>query len=184
MNAEPSVSNEPRLQIRPAALKDLDAIMTWINDPEVVAHIANIKTPVSREEEWEWLWRTLQSHNDRLYSFEDALTGVYVGQGGIHQIYWPARSGRLAIIIKKEFQGRGYGKAATRELMRVGFDDLRLHKLWSIVREDNPKTVHLNCDVLGFRQEGRLIDEYAVDGRYHTMLRLAMLEQEYRERVR
>lgn len=175
-------TEEPRLRIRPAVLEDLDAIMTWINDPEVVAHIANIRTPVSRDEEAAWLRRTLLSANDRLYSFEDASTGAYVGQGGIHQIYWPARNGRLAIIIKKEFQGRGYGKAAMRALMRVGFDDIKLHKLWSIVREDNPKTVHLNCDVLGFRQEGRLIDEYAVDGRYYTMLRLAMMEPEYRER--
>lgn len=176
------VDCEPKLRIRPAVLEDLDAIMTWINDPEVVAHIANIKSPVSRDEEAAWLRRTLLSANDRLYSFEDAATGAYVGQGGIHQIYWPARSGRLAIIIKKEYQGRGYGAAAMRELMRVGFEDLKLHKLWSIVMEDNPKTVHLNVTVLGFRQEGRLIDEYLVNGRYHTMLRLAMLEHEYRER--
>jgi RimJ/RimL family protein N-acetyltransferase len=175
-------SDEPKLRIRPAILRDLDNIMTWINDPEVVSNIANIKPPVSWYEESVWLERTLDNPNERLYSFEDAATGAYVGQGGIHQIYWPARTGRLAIIIKKEFQGRGYGKAATRELMRVGFDDLKLNKLWCIVREDNPKTVHLNCDVMGFRQEGRLIDEYAIDGRYYTMLRLAMLEREYRDR--
>lgn len=163
-------------------MADLDHIMTWINDPEVIAGIANIKSPVSRDEEEAWLRRTLAGPNDRLFSLEDAASGAYVGQGGIHQIYWPARNGRLALIIKKEFQGRGYGLAANRAILAKAFDELKLHKVWCIVREDNPKTIHLNRDRMGFRQEGRLIDEYALGGRYHTMLRLAMLEDEYRER--
>lgn len=175
-------TDEPYVRVRPAVIGDLDAIMTWINDPEVVATIANIRSPVSRAEEEAWLRRTLESPNDRLYSIEDGATGAYVGQGGIHGIYWPARNGRLALIVKKEFQGRGYGKSASRELLKKGFDELKLHKLWCIVREDNPKTVTLYRDRIGFRQEGRLLDEYAIGGRYHTMLRLAMLEDEYRAR--
>jgi RimJ/RimL family protein N-acetyltransferase len=176
------MSDGPEVRVRAATMADLDHIMTWINDPEVVATIANIRSPVSRAEEEAWLRRTLEGQNDRLYSIEDVATGAYVGQGGIHQIYWPARNARLAMIVKKEFQGRGYGRNATRELLKKGFDELKLHKLWCIVREDNPKTVGLYRDRLGFRQEGRLIDEYAIGGRYHTMLRLAILEDEYRAR--
>lgn len=174
---------QPKVRVRPATMGDLDQIMSWINDPEVIAGIANIKSPVSREEEEAWLRRTLSSPNDRLFTIEDVATGTYVGQGGIHQIYWPARNGRLALIIKKEFQGRGYGVAASRALLAHAFEELKLHKIWCIVREDNPKTIHLNKVRMGFREEGRLIDEYGLDGRYHTMLRLAMLEDEYRKAI-
>jgi RimJ/RimL family protein N-acetyltransferase len=174
----------PRVRLRPVTLRDLDRIMSWINDPEVVSNIANINASITRAQEARWLRKTLKSPNDRLFSIEDARTGEYIGQCGIHQIYWPARNGRLAVIIRKESQGRGYGKAAMEALLRVAFRSLLLHKVWAIVREDNPVTVHLNRDVLGMREEGRLIDEYRVNGRYHTMLRLAMLESEYRLRAR
>jgi RimJ/RimL family protein N-acetyltransferase len=171
-----------RVRLRPVTLADLDDIMTWINDPEVVANIANIKPPITRRAEAKWLRRALRNPNERLYSVLDARTGAYLGQGGIHQIYWPARNGRLALVVKKEVQGRGYGTAATVELMRKAFEELGLHKVWCIVWEDNPKTVHLNRDRLKLRQEGRLIDEYSLGGRYHTMLRLYMLEGEFRRR--
>ncbi len=171
----------PAVRLRPVAMADLDRIMSWINDPEVTANIANIKSPVTREEEGAWLERTLKSANDCLWSIEDAATGEYAGQCGIHQIYWPARNGRLAVIIRREFQGRGFGRAATLELLRRGFGELKLHKIWCIVWEDNPKTVHLNRS-LGFQQEGRLVDEYCLDGRYHHMLRLYMLESDFAAR--
>lgn len=168
-----------RVRLRPVTMDDLDNIMSWVNDPEVTANIANIQKRISRAQEAAWLMKALQSPNDRLYSILDAKTGAYVGQCGIHQIYWPARNGRFSMLIKREFQGKGYGRAATVELLRTAFRTLRLHKIWGTVWEQNPKTVGLNLSA-GFRVEGRLVDEYRMHGKYCTMLRIAMREDEFR----
>jgi RimJ/RimL family protein N-acetyltransferase len=167
-----------RVRLRPVTMDDLDDIMSWVNDPDVTANIANIQKRISRAQEAAWLMKALENPNERIFSILDADTGAYVGQCGIHSIYWPARNGRTSVIIKKEYQGKGYGRAASIELLRVAFRELGMHKVWCIVWEDNPKTVHLNTSI-GFRQEGRLIEEYYLDGKYHHMLRLYMLKDDF-----
>jgi RimJ/RimL family protein N-acetyltransferase len=167
------------LTIQQTTMDDLNHIMTWVNDPDVVANIANIEE-VTLDQERVWLANKLQSPNDRLYSVFDGDT--YVGQGGVHQIYWPARNGRISVILKKEFQNRGYGQMVIRGLLRLAFDHLKLHKVFCVVWEDNPKTVHLYRDKMGMKEEGRLIDEYFLDGRHHNMIRLYMLEGMFKEK--
>lgn len=165
------------LTVQQTTMDDLDHIMTWVNDPEVVANIANIKE-ITREQEERWLKDKLASPNDRLFSvFND---GTYVGQCGIHQIYWPARNGRISVILKKEFQGKGYGHLVIKAILRLAFELVKLHKVFCVVWEDNPKTVHLYRDKMGMKEEGRLIDEYFLDGRHHNMLRLYMLESDWK----
>lgn len=154
--------------------------MTWVNDPEVVANIANIKE-VTREQEEKWLKEKLASPNDQLFSIFDD-DGSYVGQCGIHQIYWPARNGRISVILKKEFQGMGYGYMAIRAILRLAFQLVKLHKVFCVVWEDNPKTVHLYRDKVGMQEEGRLIDEYFLGDKHHNMIRLYMLEDMWQEK--
>lgn len=174
----------PKVRITPTTMDDLNHLMTWVNDPETVANIANIQAryPVNISEEGVWLARTLLSNTDKLYSIFDADTGVYIGQCGLHQIYWPARTARLSVIIKKEHHGHGYGQPTVWALLERAFNELKLHKVWCIVWEDNPRTVKLYRDKVGMQQEGRLIDEYFLDGKHHNMLRLYMLESEYKAR--
>lgn len=161
------------ITIRPTTMGDLDDIMSWVNDKDVVANIANIQH-VTRAQEKAWLKATLASKEDRLYSIFKGDT--YIGQCGIHKIYWPARNGRIGIILKKKYQGDGNGTAALKELLRIAFDGLHLHKVFCIVWEDNPQTLHLYRDKLGMEEEGRLIDEYFLNGKHHNMVRLYMLD--------
>ena len=169
--------------LRPATLEDLDHIMTWINDPETVANIATIKSPVSKDAEYRWLYWALKNENERIYSIFDKETKAYIGQCGLHQIYWPARNARMSVIIKKDFQSSGFAYPTVMALLGRAFNELKLHKIWCIVWEDNPKTVHLYKEKVGMHQEGRLIDEYMLDGKHHNMLRLYMLEDEYKSRT-
>jgi RimJ/RimL family protein N-acetyltransferase len=167
--------------IRPTMMEDLPHIMTWVNDPETVANIATIQSTITENEEYRWLYWTLQDNNERLYSIFDKTTGAYIGQCGLHKIYWPAKNARLSVIIKKEFQNYGFAYPTVMALLEKAFTELKLHKVWCIVWEDNPKTIHLYQDKVGMQQEGHLIDEYFLNGKRHNMLRLYVLEDEYRK---
>lgn len=174
---------EPNVKLRPLTIDDLDKVMEWVNDPEVVGNLANFTTPISRDEEKKYLERLLASQNDKVFAIEDATDGfdTYIGNIGLHEIHWPTRKARLGIIIgKKEFWGHGYAQAATKQVLRLAFDQYNLHKVWLLALEDNEKTKHLN-EKLGFKPEGVLRDEYFLKGRYHNMVRMSMLEDEYRK---
>ena len=168
-----------KASLRPLEIGDLESVLKWVNDPEVIGNFQNFKMPISREDEKKYLEGLLASGNDKVFSIE-APNGEYIGQVGIHQIHWPSRNGRIALIIgNKEHWGEGYGQGALREILRLSFEQYNLHKVWLVVWEENQKARHI-YEKAGFKTEGLLRDEYFHKGKYHNMLRMSVLEEDYR----
>ena len=177
----PAVAPEskPAVRLVPLAMEHLPLVMTWVNDREVMQYFANRQTRISEEEEAGYLRTLIASRNDRAYSVFDAAgepsESTYVGQCSINGIYWPARNGRLFVVVRRQAQNRGFGPAAVRALLDLAWaPDLNLHKLWLIVRRDNraAQAMYLR---LGFDFEGVLNDEYCVNGQYYDMVRMSIL---------
>jgi diamine N-acetyltransferase len=168
----PVSSTHPDLRLEPLTAEHLPHVMTWVNDREVMQYFANRQTHISAEEEAGYLQTLLASRNDRAYSI--FVGDGYVGQCSVNQIYWPARNGRLFIVIRKDAQGHGYGPAAIRALLDLAWHDLDLHKVWLIVRRDN-RTAQAMYLKLGFDFEGVLKDEYCVAGHFFDMVRMSIL---------
>jgi len=167
-----------RIRLRPIRLDDVDAIMEWINDPAVTRNFAGMSATITREQELAFLERTLASDTDRLYAIE-ALDGTYLGNAGVHKIYWPARNGRLGVVIgAKGAQGKGLGQEALRLITALGFERLGLHKIWLVHFASNARMHHI-AKKLGFVEEGTLRDEYFHDDAFHDMLRHSLLEEEF-----
>lgn len=147
-------------------------VMSWVNDREVMQYFANRQTPIDEKEELRYIEALVSSKNDRAFSIFD--DDAYVGQCSINQIYWPAKNGRLFIVVRREMQGKGYGPAALRALFDIAWGELDLHKLWLIVRRDNRSAQAMYLK-LGFDFEGVLRDEYCVGERYFDMVRMSIL---------
>jgi diamine N-acetyltransferase len=148
--------------------------MSWVNDRDVMLYFASRQTTITEGEERAYIEALVDSKTDRAFSIFDGDT--YVGQCSINQIYWPARSGRLFVVVKRAFQGKGYGPAALRLLFDVAWTELELHKLWLIVRRDNRDAQAMYLK-LGFDFEGVLVDEYFVGGTYFDMVRMALVRR-------
>jgi diamine N-acetyltransferase len=134
---------------------------------------------ISEDEERGYLEKLVTSTTDRVFSvFESGHDDIdtYVGQCSVNQIYWPARNGRVFLVVKKDKQGGGRGAAALEALIERAFGELDLHKLWLIVRRDNrpSQAMYLRA---GFEFEGTLRDEYCVAGRYFDMVRMGIVRQ-------
>ncbi len=158
--------------LRPLTPDDVDHVMTWVNDHDVMAYFANRQSNISREDELAYLTALVASKNDRAYSI--FAGDEYVGQCSVNQIYWPAKNGRLFVVINKNSQGKAYGPEAVRQLLTIAWSELGLHKVWLIVRRENrvAQAMYLK---LGFDFEGVLADEYCVEGRYFDMVRMSIV---------
>ena len=108
------------LVIRPLTIKDVDHIMTWVNDPEVVKNLQHFNKRFTRADEVAWAERSIKSTHDAVFSFFTPA-GEYVGQAGIHQIAWENKLGRLSLIIKREQWGKGYAQQIVPMLLRHAF---------------------------------------------------------------
>ncbi len=159
----------------------LDDVMSWVNDPDVTKNLARFDGKISREEEREFLLRHFASPTDRVFSIEDE-GGGYIGQIGIHQIYWPARNGRLGIVIGKRSEwGRGHASRAIEQLVPLAFEQLGLNKIWAIFYTTNLRMRHIT-EKLGFVQEGVLLEEYYHREEFHDMVRVCLLRRHWNER--
>lgn len=163
----------PKVTLEALSVAHLANVMTWVNDREVMQYFANRQTDISEEQERGYLESLIASKNDRAYSVF-AEDETYVGQCSINSIYWPARNGRLFLVVTKAQQHRGFGSAALQGLIERAFGEHGLHKLWLIVRRDNRSAQAMYLKH-GFDFEGVLQDEYYVGGRFFDMVRMSLL---------
>ena len=70
-------------------------------------------------------------------------------------------------------RNKGFGKAATRQWIRYGWDVLGLQKVYSNTLISNLRNIRIN-EQLGFSLEGILRNELFLDGAYHDIVRMAL----------
>ncbi len=159
--------------MKPLSADHLDHVMTWINDPDIVKNFQHFDKQFTREDELGFIKKLIASDSNRVFSVFDEENN-YVGQVGLNQISWENKLGRLAVFVKKEHRGKGYAQEMIRLILDKAFKELGLHKVWLVVYADNAKAIHI-YEKLGFQKEGVLKDEYYWQGRYHDMMRMAIV---------
>ena len=164
-----------RLKMSPLELSDVDNIMTWVNNPEVVKNLQHFNKKFTRKDELDYVKKMQASKNDFVFSFFTD-TGDYVGQGGIHQISWDNKLGRLSLVIKREHWNKGYAQEILPALINYTFRKLKLHKVWLMHWKENKKAAYL-YKKFGFKKEGILKEEYFWKGRYHDMVRMVIIKK-------
>ncbi len=84
--------------------------------------------------------------------------------------------GEVGISIRKEFQGKGYGKEALELLCKYALGFLFMKQLVAHVATDNEKSIRLFTSC-GFTRCGVLKEWWCVEGRYKDVLLLQRLRE-------
>ena len=127
-----------------------------------------------------------QRHHAALAS-EDARYSVSEDASGAVQAYVILRGlaeADNAIELKRIVVGapeKGLGRRLLTEILRIAFSELRAHRLFLDVAEDNARARHL-YESLGFVYEGTMRDASLRDGQYFDLHLMSILEEEYRAR--
>ena len=177
--------NSSPVQLRPLCPADVSHILTWVNEPAVVGNLASFDAsrPFSRADETAYITEMIASDDDRVFSVFASDDDRYLGQVGLHQIFWRSRVGRLSLIIgSKDEWGKGFGRAAIAAMLDYAFGTEKLHKVWLMVFRDNARARRTYSGV-GFSEEGVLREEYFHAGAWHDMVRMSLLAQEWQGRA-
>ena len=171
------------VRLRAYEMDDLDRCLAWINDREVVQYIsAAAAFPVSRAQEEEWLRQTVTQTRppEITYAIETLAESRHIGSVSFHDVRGNARKAALGIMIgDKACWNHGYGTDAIVTMLRFGFDELNLNRVWLEVHDDNARAIacYRKC---GFMEEGCLRRDRYRDGAYHDTLIMAVLGEEFR----
>ena len=173
-----------RLLLRAHRMSDLDDLVAFHGDPEVVRFVPwPVRDRAATEETLQVkLTQTeLVAHGQWLVlAVELRSTGTVIGEV---LLKWASdRQGEVGFALGGDHHGRGYALEAATAMLRLGFDDLGFHRITAVCIEENVASARL-LERLGMRQEGRLVDNVHFKGEWATQLVFAMLEDEWRART-
>ena len=181
-----------RIRLRPVERDDLPEFVKWLNDPEVRDGLAAV-FPLGLAEEEQWFEKNLEKEPALRAWAIDALPGpedlaawpgswTHIGGAGFHQIDWRNHSGEIGIVIgSKENWNQGYGTETVKTLVRWGFYELNLNRIFMRVYEDNGRAIRC-YEKVGFKPEGRLRQDRFHNGRYYDTLIMGLLRSEFAAR--
>ncbi len=89
-----------------------------------------------------------------------------------------AREGDIGYVLDQRFWGQGYGMEAAGRLLRFGFGELGLHRIFAICDPRNVGSIRV-LEKIGMQREGRLREHMLVRGEWCDSLVYAILEGEW-----
>src|SRR3990172_7331063 len=152
--------------LRPLEREHLARCVKWFNDSDVTYFLGR-EGPLTMDEE-------------EIYALH--VDDVHVGNVGLHRIDRMNRKADVGIVIgERNYWSKGYGTDAMRTILRYAFDRLRLHKVSLDVLEYNTRALR-SYEKCGFVHEGVRRDELLKGKRFVNLVRMSLLESEFRRR--
>jgi len=106
-------------------------------------------------------------------------TGELVGDVLLTWASAEHRQGEIGYVLHPEHAGRGYVTEAAREMLRLGFDGLGLHRIVGRLDARNAASARV-LERLGMRREAHLRENEFVKGEWTDELVYALLAREWR----
>ena len=122
------------------------------------------------EKEGDWVALAIESA-------DEAESGL---QGEVVLKWLPGRGqGEVGWALAPGARGKGYATEAAAAMLRLGFEELGLHRIEARLDELNTASAEICCR-LGMRQEARHVDKWHYKGQWATELIYAVLADEWR----
>jgi RimJ/RimL family protein N-acetyltransferase len=163
--------------LRPLIYDDLPQLRMWRNDPEVTRHLARLSMTSAQIHSW---YGSLEfGAGDRAYAI--VVGAAFVGYAVLTDADPINKKCEAGIFIGDRTQwGRGIGAIVARELVRIAFVEVGMHRVLAVASERNLRSIRCFSKA-GFREEGRLRHANLRYGQYIDVVLLSLLEPEWRE---
>ncbi|MFC5290593.1 GNAT family N-acetyltransferase [Actinokineospora guangxiensis] len=173
----------PRLALRPFTPADLDALYKIQSRPDVMEHL--YEQPRTADEARETLQRymavtALEKEGDAL-RLAVTVDGQVIGHVMLEWLSEANRGGEIGFVLHPDHHGRGYATEAGREMLRLGFDGLGLHRIIGRLDAANTASGRVLAK-LGMRKEAHFVKNEWVKGRWADEAVYAMLADEWSAR--
>jgi len=131
----------------------------------------------SEEEQSQWLKSIQGNETVKMFSIKDVGGQNDVGVCGLTSIDKQNQKAEFSLYIAQEYQRRGYAKSALYTLLRHGFFDMNLNRIWGETFEGNPaiKLFHK----LGMITEGTMRETYYKEGNWLDSHIVSILRKDF-----
>lgn len=166
-----------RVVLRAMRSEDVAILNEYWSDLEMAARSTNkIPRPFSVDET-KALYDELSKMDD-LIKFVIEVDGEVVGDCSLHSIDKHNRTCDVGISLGRPHWAKGYGQDALKTLVDYAFKHNNMHRVGLEALATDPRAVGCYRKV-GFVEEGRLRQRDWMDGEYHDVLVMSILDEEW-----
>ncbi|RUR39284.1 spermidine N1-acetyltransferase [Vreelandella populi] len=164
------------LFLRALERSDLRFVHELNNNQSIMSYW--FEEPYESFDELEELYnKHIHDNAERRFVAEDSA-GVAIGLVELIEIDYIHRSAEFQIIVTPDHQGKGFARSLIRQALHYSFTILNIHKVFLIVAVENVKAIHL-YEESGFIEEGHLVQEFFINGKYRDVKRMYILQETY-----
>jgi RimJ/RimL family protein N-acetyltransferase len=180
----PNPGSALSLHLRPFERADFDRLIAEAESPEFLYQWTGglFTYPLDRGQLERYLLTALgDPPSTRLFT-AIGEAGAPVGHIELTRIDRLNRAASVArVLVFAEHRGKGFGRELLTQALRVGFDELGLHRIELFVFDFNRAGIAA-YQRAGMVIEGRLRDGYQVGDSFWSVYQMSMLENEWRGR--
>ena len=172
-----------RLNLREFVEEDWPAVLAYQQKSEYLKY-------------YEWTGRSAEDVRDFVRMFLDQQqakprtkfqlaitlqsTGQLIGSCGIRMKSADANAADIGFELDPLHWGQGFAIEAAAAILKFGFAELQLHRIWAWCNAENQGSIHV-LERLGMRREGRFRENEYFKDRWWDTLIYAILDREWEE---
>jgi ribosomal-protein-alanine N-acetyltransferase len=166
-----------RLVLRELEEADWRAVHSYASDSEVVRYMD--WGPNAEDDTKKFIQRATEGRREqprRNYELAIVLKqdGTLIGGCSIHVSHPNNREGWIGCCLSRNFWRQGYATETAKALLRFGFDQLNLHRIFALCDPENLASAHV-LEKVGMRQEGCFRERKFRKGKWHDELLYAII---------
>jgi len=170
-----------KVSLHPLRHEDKEILFNWINDRKLVNYNAPYR-PISESNHEEWFKAVTRKDDVFFFVIKENEKNTTIGSCQLHNVHWINRSAELQIRIgDQKYRNKGYGSEAIELLLRFGFKDLNLHRIYLHLLKNNERARKAYLKA-GFIVEGDFREAVFINGKYADLQIMSILRDGYEAR--
>jgi RimJ/RimL family protein N-acetyltransferase len=173
-----------RIGLRALEQTDLPQTQEWRNREHYRRYFREYRE-LGMQNQQEWFTAAMVKDDRTLmFGIVELATGSLIGVCGLCYVNWVHRHADLSLYIGKDDvyidpEPGGWAWDTLDVLLRYGFNELNLHKVWTEIYAFDEKK-HALLKAYGFHQDAVLRDNYFYAGKYMDSHVFSVLDTEWR----
>lgn len=155
--------------------EDEQEIVKWRNRKEIIDNLFTNKG-ITLSQHRNWFESYIKTNSRIEFVITKKEDNKKIGTIGLSSIDCKNQKAEYGILIgEKDERGKGYAKEASFGIVKYGFEELNLQKIYLKAFSDNINAINLYIK-LGFKQEGVLKREIFKNGKFKDVIIMAIFK--------
>ena len=153
--------------------------VSWLRDNKINKYLVSGSNTTSLYEIASYVKALQEKEDDFLFAVISKNDNIHIGNARLQITEQELKIGKFGMMIgNPNYHGKGIGTEVVRLVLKIAFEDLKLHKVFLEVVADNIPAIRI-YEKNGFIVEGSIKNKYCKNNQFQDFLIMSILLRNY-----